>query len=486
MARFESIFNKYVKEKDYKYNPSQSIADNTNRLQRMAFLENSCRTLYERLDGIYGESYAERILTNVLEKRYTVTAFEYYPMPDVHYCENRIYMKNYLNVAPKPMKSTIESLTLITFYTSIMQELIANAKKGGHIELFDFFICLSMYIDKWKITEYPKYLSRNVYSDDFLAQILKHVIYSLFTKPNEINTITLSIMDKSVFEKIARPSEYKLIVNLEGDIIQPNYDSYIQTIELFLRYLKTTQNSMQLVQPNVKVYAVASNKLRPEILELISSETGINISVVDDIFKHIQFDAMPQDLESPEYRACWEKLEEIKTPKKVDWFKTRCKINLIFEKDYIQYLNYRDKKLAYLFHKYEVDNLLSSLEVYFVKKQDTYTEPHHRHYTSEVQIEFSDIVEGTESREEYKDRLIHAYLDAQAINQVRDTIVDCKKDNRYNVKINGVDPELISYTYTILDEQNTWLRNTYNLNFTFNICQRMFFRNKGRKCYLLL
>ena len=486
MARFESIFNKYVKDKDYKYNPKQSINDNALRLQRMACLENSCRTLYEKTDGIYGESYAERILESVLQNKLSITAFEYYPLPEVHYCENRIYMNKYLNVAPKPMKSTVASLTLITFYTSLMQEIIATAKKGGHIELFDFFICLSMYIEKWKITEYPKYVARNIYSDEFLAQIVKHVIYCLFTKPNEINTITLSILDRSLFEKIARPSEYQLVVNIEGDIIKPNYDSYVQTIELFLKFIKTTQNSEHLVQPNVRVYAVASNKLRPEILELISHETGINISVVHDVFKHIHFDALPQDLSSVEYRECWDKLEEIKTSKKVDWYKVRAGIKAIFEKDYIQYLNYRDKKLAYLFHRYDVDKLISSFEVIYVKIQDATIEPYHNHYTSEVQIEFADLVEGTNSQEEYKDRLIHAYLDAQAINQVRNTIVDCKKDNRYHVKINNVDSELISYTYSVLDEQNTWLRNTYNLHFTFDICQRMFFRDKGRKCYLLL
>lgn len=490
MARFESIFNKYVTKQDYKYNPKLSITENVSNLRRMAFLENSCRTLYERTEGVFGESYADRILESVLQKKLTVTAFEYYPNPDVQFCENRVYLKDLLLVVPKPMKGHVGSLTLITFFTTVMQELLYNCKYGGNIELFDFFICLSMYIEKWIRVNYPKGttgLSNNISSDELLSQVIKHVIYSMFSKPSEINHITLSIMDRRVFEKIAFKTDYALPVGLEGDIIYPNYNSYVKTIETFLKFLSNTKNSQQYVQPNVRVYAMASNKTRPEIIEYIAGESGMHESVISDIFKNIQFDAMPQDLSSPEYLACWEKLEELKTPKKVDWHQIRINVRLIFEKDYIQYLNYVDKKLAFLFHTMKVDEIVSSLEVYYVKKHDNMVLPTNlQHYTSEVQIEFSDIVEGTKSREEYTDRLIHAYLDAQAINQVRDTFVKKKKGNRYHVKINNVDPDLISYTYTVLSEQTTWLKNTYNLNFTFSICQRMFFRDKGRKCYLLL
>ena len=59
MARFEVLFNKYVKKSDYKYNPNQSIDWNENNLKRMAYFENSCQALYAKTESTFGEDYAD-------------------------------------------------------------------------------------------------------------------------------------------------------------------------------------------------------------------------------------------------------------------------------------------------------------------------------------------------------------------------------------------------------------------------------------------
>jgi len=494
VARFESLFKKYIKDTDYKYNPNKSLAWNESNLKRMAFLENSCRALYEKLDGTFGEEYAESVLTNVLLGNFVITNFEKYPFPEFKSLSERVLMVEYLNRSPLKSDGNIGAHTLITFYTSVVRELLSVNKHSASIELYDFFICLGLMIEKWRITEYPKYIVKRL--DDvetLLKQFVKHVINAMYSKEGDIQNITLAILDKRLFEDAIKAGDYSVVIDKDtGERLNATYDIYLSGLRMYFDIIKGTQNSKELLQPAIRTYAVASSKLKAEVLECIESETGIDIGVVFDIFKHVNFDANPQWLDSPEYKAAFEKIEEIKTRKKdVNFINLKWKLKDIFGTDYINYLNICNKKLAYFLREYEIEKNVPSYETIFYKSNYDWITPLVKGNFSEVVINAKFIMDNSKTQEEFKDKLYKAVLDAQAINQMRILLVlpkGTKPTNRYNlnVKLDGLDDDLKSFAWSIMSEATEYLKSTYLLNFTFEISQRMFFRDKSRQCYLLL
>lgn len=493
MARFDTLFKKYVKNTDYKYNPSKSLTWNESNLKKMAFLENSCRTLYEKLDSTYGEDYAEYITSNVLQGNFTITQLEKYPFIEYPNISERVLMVEYLNRSPLKSDGNIGAHTLITFYTSVVRELLSATKHAGEIELYDFFICLGLMIEKWRITEYPKYITKRL--DDvetLLKQFVKHVVLALYSKEGDPQNITLAILDKSLFDNLTSNIEYSVVINKDtGERLKATYDIYLSGLRMFFDIIRHTQNSKELLQPAIRTYAFATSKLNAEILECIESETGVDIGVISDIFKHVNFDACPQCLNSPEYKEAFDKLEEMKSNRKsVNFANIKWKINEMFTTDYIWYLNIVNKKLAYFLKEYEVEKHVASYETIYYKSNYDWLSPLYRGKFSEVTINAEYITKDCNSDTEFQNRLYKAVLDAQAINQMRASILyGAKKPPKQlilNVKLDGLDEDLNSLAWSTMSKATEYLKSTYQLPFTYQIAQRMFFRDKSRKCYLLL
>ena len=494
MARFDTLFKKYVKNTDYKYNPSKSLTWNESNLKKMAFLENSCRAIYEKLDGTFGEDYAEQVLTQVLQGHFTITGLEKYPFKEYLCVSERVLMAEYLNRSPLKSDGNIGAHTLITFYTSVVRELLSAQKHSATVELYDFFICLGLMIEKWRITEYPKYITKRL--DDvetLLKQFVKHVVLALYSKEGDLQNVTLAILDKHAFDECLRHSDYSVVINKDtGERITATYDMYISGLKMFFDIIKYTQNSKELIQPAIRTYAYASNKIQPEVLETIEATTGIDIGVLYDIFKHVNFDAHPQWIKSPEYLEAFEKIEEIKTTKKnVNFAGLKYRIKEMFTTDYINYLNIVDRRLAYALKEYEVEKHVASYETIYMKKDYKVFQPKCHAAFSEVTIDGSWLVEDCKGQEEFKERLYKAVLDAQAINQMRVSLLlpagrKPKEETILNVKLDNIPDDLISYAWSVMSQATEYLKSTYQLPFTFELYQRMFFRDKSRKCYLLL
>ena len=494
MARFDVLYKKYVKNTDYKYNPNRSLAWNESNLKKMAYLENTCRTIYEKLDATYGEDYAERVMTQVLQGRFSITGIEKYPFYEYCCISERVLMVEYLNRSPLKSDGNIGAHTLITFYTSVVREVLSATKRSASIELYDFFICLGLMIEKWRITEYPKYITKRL--DDvetLLKQFVKHVVLALYSKEGDYQNITLTILDKQGFDDCLRHNEYSVVVNKDtGERLYATYDIYLSGLKMFFDIIKYTQNSKELLQPAIRTYAYASNKTQAEVLELIESTTGIDIGVIYDIFKHVNFDAHPQWVDSPEFKEAFEKVEEIKTARKnVNYAGLKWKIKEIFTTDYINYLNVVDRRLAYFLKEYEVEKHVASYETIYMKKNyKTFTDKVHGVF-SEVVIDGYSIQNESNSREEFREKLYHAVLDAQSINQMRVSLLlpagrKPKEETRLNVKLDGISDDLKSYAWSVMSEATEYLKSTYLLPFTFEMSQRIFFRDKSRICYLLL
>lgn len=494
MARFDVLYGKHIKKTDYKYNPAKSPAWNANNLKNMAFLENTCRVLYEKLDATYGEDYAEYVMTQVLQGHFSITGMDKFPFYE--YCDisNRVLMVEYLNRSPLKSDGNIGAHTLITFYTSVVRELLSATKNCATIELYDFFICLGLMIEKWRITEYPKYITKRL--DDvetLLKQFVKHVVLALYSKEGDIQNITLAILDKQGFDDCLRHNEYSVVINKDtGERLYATYDIYLSGLKMFFDIIKYTQNSKELLQPAIRTYAYASNKTQAEVLELIESTTSIDIGVIYDIFKHVNFDAHPQWVDSPEFKEAFEKIEEIKTPRKdINYAGLKWKIKEIFTTDYINYLNVVDRRLAYFLKEYEVEKHVASYETIYMKKNyKTFTDKAHGVF-SEVTIDGEWLINESNSKEEFKEKLYKAVLDAQSINQMRVSLLlpagrKPKEETRLNIKLNNIPDDLKSYAWSIMSEATEHLKSNYILPFTFEITQRIFFRDKSRVCYLML
>jgi hypothetical protein len=495
VARFDVLYKKYIKNTDYKYNPAKSLAWNESNLKRMSYLEHSCRTLYEKLESTFGEDYAEFIVTRVLKKEFVVTQFDKFPFKEYDNLAERLLMVEYLN------KSTIKNVgnqaahTLISFYTSVIRDVITLNKRTGEIELYDFFICLGLMIEKWVITQYPRYILAHV--DDveiLLKQFIKHAIYALFVNYGEVQNVTLAILDKKCFEACLKQGDYSTIVDKDtGERITATYDMYLNALRFYFDIIQGLQGSQMYIQPAIRIYAYGSNKIKPEFLECLAKETNIGIGILDDIFKNVSFDAHPQSLDSPEYKQAMEKVRHIKNTRgkkgNINFRQIRYKLDALFKADYINYLNLVSKELAYFLTEHEVDKKVSSLETIYLKKVWNIYEPKQRGLFSEVAIEYDYVANDCKSEEEYKQRLYKAVLDAQAINQVRLAMhfpIGRKPKFALNVKLNNCPEDMISYSYAIMSEATDYLQSTYRISFSFDIAQRVFFRDKSRKCYLLL
>ena len=493
VARFDTLFKKYVKNTDYKYDPSKSLAWNESNLKRMAFLENSCRTLFTKLDGTFGEDYAEHIVTNVLNKNFTITQLEKYPFSEYPSISERVFLVEYLNHSPLKSAGNIGAHTLVTFYTSAIRDIISATKHNASIELYDFFICLGLMVEKWRITEYPKYVTKRL--DDIepiLRQFVRLVVNALYCKEGDTQTITLSILDKRLFEEVIKTGDYSVVINKDtGERLKATYDIYLSGLRMYFDIVKGSKNNKEFIQPAIRTYAVASSKLKAEFLECVESETGIDIGVIFDMFKHVNFDANPQWLDSSEYEAAFNQLEEMKTSKKVNWVSLKWKLKDIFGTDYITYLNVCCKKLAYFLREYDLESNVPSYETIYYKSNYDWISPLVKSKFAEVTINAEYITNDCKSEKEFTDRLYKAVLDAQAINQMRASLIypqGRKPDSKYilNVKLDGLDNDLNSIAWSTMYEATNYLKSTYQLNFTFEISQRMFFRDKSRICYLLL
>ena len=493
MARFEVLFNKYVKNSDYKYNPNQSIDWNENNLKRMAYYENSCRALYTKTESTFGEDYADYLLTRVLKNDFKVTSFNKYPFKEYPLLTERVFMVDYLNKHPLKSDGNINSYNLITYFTGVTRELFSVMKRSGTIEMYDFFICLALMIEKWKVTEYPRFITKRIADVElFLKQFVKHVTLSMFCPEGENQNITLVILDKHIFEYcVNNNGDYTVCIDKDtGERIKVDYDMYIRGIKMYLDIIKGTKNAKDYLQPAIRTYTFASNKLRAEIMECIEKETGIDIGVVADIFANVQFDAMPQSLNTPEYKEAFRKLAEINTTKDVNYTALKYKLEDIFGTDYINYLNVIDRKLAYMLKEYDLDKNIASYETVYLKRvYEVYGDKHKGHF-SEVTINANFITDKCESQEEFRDRLYKAVIDAHTINQMRVSLLyppGSKPTNLIlNVKLEGLDEELNSTAYSIMYDACQFLKSTYMLPFTFSISQRVFFRDKSRVCYLTL
>lgn len=493
MARFDVLFNKYVKNSDYKYNPNQSIDWNENNLKRMAYYENSCRALYTKTESTFGEDYADYLLTRVLKNDFKVTSFNKYPFKEYPLLTERVFMVDYLNKHPLKSDGNINSYNLITYFTGVTRELFSVMKRSGTIEMYDFFICLALMIEKWKVTEYPRFITKRIADVElFLKQFVKHVTLSMFCPEGENQNITLVILDKHIFEYcVNNNGDYTVCVDKDtGERIKVDYDMYIRGIKMYLDIIKGTKNAKDYLQPAIRTYTFASNKLRAEIMECIEKETGIDIGVVADIFANVQFDAMPQSLNTPEYKEAFRKLAEINTTKDVNYTALKYKLEDIFGTDYINYLNVIDRKLAYMLKEYDLDKNIASYETVYLKRvYEVYGDKHKGHF-SEVTINANFITDKCESQEEFRDRLYKAVIDAHTINQMRVSLLyppGSKPTNLIlNVKLEGLDEELNSTAYSIMYDACQFLKSTYMLPFTFSISQRVFFRDKSRICYLTL
>lgn len=488
MSKVTTLIKTHIKNSEYKYNPSKSLSWNEQHLKHMAFLENSCEVLYNKLESTFGETYAEYILTRVLKKEFTITQFEKYPLKEYPNISKRILMGPFLNKGS--VKNDMGN-TLITYYTAVVREIISAMKKSASIEMYDFFICLGLMMEKWRITEYPKYITKRL--DDvelLLKQFVKHVIYALYAKEGEIQNITLAILDKRCFEECLKQGDYSVEISREtGERLTATYDMYMNALKVYFDLIQGTKNSQEYIQPAIRTYAFASNKLRAEFLELIAKDTGIHIGVLQDIFKHVQFDALPQCIDSPEYLEAFSKVEELYTKKHTNFMQLKAKLKALFSTDYINYLNIVNRELGYFLTERELEKNVVSYETIYLKKfWDTF-EPRQKGVFSEVTIDYAFIANNCQSQEEYKNRLYKAVIDAQAINQMRASLIyntKRKPEFTLNVKLDGCEEDMISYSYSIMSEATDYLKYTYQLPFTFEISQRVFFRDKSRRCYLIL
>lgn len=495
MARFDVLFKKYVGKTDYKYNPSKSLQWNEDNLKRMAFLEHSCQTLFNKLASTFGEEYAEFIIERVLKKDFTITQLDKFPFKEYENVAERVVMAEYLNKSGLKGVGNINTHTLITFFTSVIREVISMTKKTGEIELYDFFICLGLMIEKWVITEYPTYVKKRIAdTEQLLKQFVKHVVLSLFVKYGERQNITLAILDKKCFNECLKHADYSVVVNKDtGERITATYKMYLNALRFYFDIIEGTQNSKVLLQPAIRTYAFASNKVKPEFLECIATETNISIGVINDIFKNVSFDAHPQCMDSPEYREAMERVEELTNARikkgKVNFLQIRAKLKAIFSTDYINYLNVVSRELAYFLNERELEKNVPVYETVYLKKVWDISAPKQKGIYSEVTIDYNYVSEGCTSEEEYKKRLYKAVLDAQAINQMRVSLhypAGKKPTNLLNVKLDNCPDEMKSYSYAIMSEATEYLCSTYQLPFVFDIVQRVFFRDKSRVCYLIL
>lgn len=492
MGRFEVEFKKYIKPKDYKYNPNKSYVENEHNLKRMAFLEYSCREIYTRLASVHGEEYAAKLLGYILDGTFQVTNLEKFPFPEYKYVNCKKIMAPYLSVG-LAKGSFKESTTLINFSTEIFREILNETKNGRAVEFYDLLICLSILVEKWTSEEYPSSAAvRTRDRNRLLYQVLIHIFKSLYTKAGDTQTITISIVDKFLFNYITGGinSDYRICLDHTGRMLKASYESYTETVRMFLEAINMTSNDNNIM-PNVRVYATVTNKLLPEILEHIEMRTGIGISTLYDIFKDVNFDAQPQLMSGKEYRDALRRMEMRRAPKEYDTGALRKELREIFRTDYINYLNIVDRKLAYNLQSLAVtDKVLESLEMFYYKKVYDIFPSILKNNISEVTIDITKFQEQFTSTEAFEDILSKLYLDAQALNQMRVLILGNRiyqsESPTMRVSVTGLNPDQYSLAHTVMQKQDDFLKSSYNMVFNHSITQRVFFRDKRRKCYLYI
>ena len=491
MYRFNKLFKEHIKDSDYEYNEKLTPMQNEAKLKRMAYIKHVCKFLYENIEKTFGEDYAEFITTRVLKNDFKITAMDKFVNKDFVDTTERIFFGHHLQRPLVSARGNAPSINLINFSTSLFVDLFQRLRHTGEVELFDLLICMTVLMDKWRITEYPKFIANAPARDieQYLRQYVKHVIFSLYAPSAEMQPFTLVILDKEIFEQALKICDYSVVIDPSGKRIKPTYASYIKCIEFLYDILEEVKTGTYFVQPKIKIYAYASNKMRPEIIELIAKDSGMSIGAVHDLFKHVNFDAQVRLFDNPEFKKAMAKLSDRLTPKKFLYKTIKNKIKKIISKEYVWYLNVVNRKLAYQLERLLVAKNTTSLEVVYVKKEWASFMHKRKKTYGEVTIDYEYVSGGCTSIEEYEQRLYKAVIDASTILQMR--MLALPKIPRIDfytlrIKLCGVEEDMKSVSYSVMSRATDYLRSTYNLPFDFELNQRLYFRDKTRLNYELL
>lgn len=493
MGRFESLFNKHVEGADYEYNPNETLGENEKRLVNMACLKHSSQYLYKELDGTFGEEYANYILTNILERNFRITGFNKFAMPEYKHITDKVLLVDKLKEVYKTWR--YGNFNLINFFSVVVREVVDAAQRGCEIELYDFFLCLGLYIEKWKITNYPSInKGGRVTSAMVRDAYMTHIAHSLYNKLGSKQLITLSVMDEYLFRYFTSKYDYSIYIEKDNAsrVITINYDMYMTGVSTFFEIIKESKITDNIVPPAVKIYTLSTNKVGAEILEYLMRATKLDIGVIHDIFKHVNFDAHPQWLKSPEYKEAMKELLRLAryVYTDINYVNIERDLKEIFSKDYYNYLNITTKRLAYTLNELKLETFIPSVETIYYKKNYANSKSHCKPICAEVTIDAKFITEGCTSPEEFESRLYKATTDAHTINLIRTSVPWPKgrKPTGYilNVKLDGIETDLISLANSIMSKATEYMHATYSLPFTYEISQRVFFRDKSKVCYLVL
>ena len=492
MYRLNKLFKEYLKNSDYEYNENISWEKNEANLKRMAHIKHTCKYLYESIERTFGEDYAEFIVTRVLNNDFKITSMEKFTHKEYVDTSSRIYYGKYFERPLVSARGSSFSFTLINFSTSLFVDLFQRLRHTGEIELYDLLICLSVLVKKWRITEYPKFILQypNKDTEAYLKQYLKHIIFSLYAPSTELQPFTIAILDKELFERALKMHDYSVVINNEAtERISPTYKDYIDCIDFIYDILGEVVSGNNFVQPKIRVYAYASNKLKPEILECISGQSGMSLGAVYDLFKHVNFDARVNLFDNPEFKKAMARLSDILTPRKFLYKKIKAKIKELINTDYIWYLNVINKKLAYRLEQKQISRYTTSLEVVYIKSDYKYKQHPLRKTYAEVTIDYNYVAKDCKSQEEYEERLYKAVIDASTILQMRMLIfpkIPRRDFYRLNIKLQGVEDEVKSVSQTVMSKAVEYLENIYNMPFDYQLTHRIYFRDKTRLNYELL
>ena len=159
MYRFNKLFKEHIKDSDYEYNEKLTPMQNEAKLKRMAYIKHVCKFLYENIEKTFGEDYAEFITTRVLKNDFKITAMDKFVNKDFVDTTERIFFGHHLQRPLVSARGNAPSINLINFSTSLFVDLFQRLRHTGEVELFDLLICMTVLMDKWRVTEYPKFLA---------------------------------------------------------------------------------------------------------------------------------------------------------------------------------------------------------------------------------------------------------------------------------------------------------------------------------------
>ena len=472
--RFEDFYDSVVpdEKKDISINTENDRDLEKEKVLNNLYLKENCKFIFNKGASVYNVATAEKFITYLAEGYLNISN------PQSFLYENSYDVKKYFTYAEllNNFKGTCKNRNfrctgINTFFTDIISILGTHFMNGNSVNLVDFNIMLSLFIDKAKRTKASNPIWNGVNLEECedyalstkigfrifrfqynaeLANTVKYLFKGMIraltiNDKSKINPCSVGILDSVGLDFLAK--DYNFSTNYE--VLHPEPEKLKRHTVKILNYFEALKNK-DAVPPNLNVYLCCTNNPEYLVTKCMADIANKSFQEMYNLLKHI---------------TDWSDADVI-ADKVINITKG------LYEEDLETYIKglihtcYKakpkilDKQLYNLCKQYDIPNINYVLYDW----NDKMFMP----CTSEITIDYQRIKGLANSKEEIIPILEDLYVTAQNINILRKFITK-KDDLNYRVTINNVDRDVAKYVYNALKKHTMKLESDWSEHFSLSI-----------------